>query len=120
MSVRCRFTVIMDSLPSINLFQTVKSCYNTMGIYSPHTNQILPLNWKLLFSSLQLMQSVAEMLAYAHFKSDSYEEFGTTCFGCVSVIYSLSELLTTRWQILEILKLIDLCENFIEKSKYKI
>lgn len=107
----------MDSLPTMKLFQMVKVFYNTLGIYSPQTNQILTLNWKKLFFLWQLIQWFIEMTAYLVFKPKNTVEFGYLCFGCVSAIYSLSELLITIWRMPEILKCIELCEKFFEKSK---
>lgn len=116
----CRSLLTMVSHRTIQLFQTVKGFYNTMGIYSPQTDQILPFNWKLLFFLWNMIQAFIGMIAYILFESSSSAELGLLCFGLICFIYSFSELLISLWRIPEILKFIELCEQFVEKRKLGI
>ena len=101
----------MDS--SLKLFQLVQKFYQTMGIYPS-----LTLNWKNLIFLLAMILQLIGLFAFFLFESTIISERGMVFFGITTNFYSLSDYSITLWRIPEILKLIELCEKFIEKSMY--
>ena len=88
-----------------------------MGIYSEQSNQTFSFNLKILFFSLSVFLIFTSDFAYFLFQAELIQEYGISFYSCLSELYTLSDLVLTIWQMSTILKLIEMCEKFIEKSR---
>lgn len=96
----------------LKLFLMVQKFYQTMGLNSPNL-----WNWRNLFFSSSVLLHFFGAIGFFLFKSTSVSEYGLCFFGCISDLYSMSDFGLTQWRKREILKLIKMCEKFIEISK---
>lgn len=103
--------VIMDG--SVQLFQLVQKFYQTMGISSSQT-----INWRNSSFLLAMFLQSISLFAFLLFEAKSILERGLLVFIIITDIYSISDFSITLWRRPEILKLIKLCEKFIEKSMF--
>lgn len=103
---------------SIKLFETVRKCYHMMGIYSIQSNQIQSFNLKTFIFSLSNTCFFLSSAGYVLFRANTLQEYGISIF-IVTTIFILSvNSLIIVWRLKHILKFIDMCDSFIEKSKF--
>lgn len=102
------------------LFQSLKKLYQTIGVYSPLSNQIYSINSNFLFFSLSIASNFCSMFAYFLFKAKSVEDYGNSFYGSTAALSSLADVVINFRQIPTALQMFKNCEQFIEKSKKKI
>lgn len=104
---------------SVKLFQTIQKCYHTMGIHSPQPSQS---NQKLQFIKMSLFISYITIFFMFHvsfivFEATSLVQFESSLCDSSTELGILIIYLLTNWRIAHILRFIEMCERFIEKSK---
>lgn len=103
---------------SIKLFQSLRTTYQTMGIHSPHPNQMFTLNSKKLYFLLSLIVLFISRLGYFLFEAKFVEDNGFKSFyNTVLLVLTLSIYLMHAWKMSAILQVIQMYDEFIEKSK---
>lgn len=102
---------------SVKLFETVRKCYDTMGIYSFKANQIESFNSKTFIFSLSNTLFFVSSLAYVLFRANTTQGLGISVFNATSIVAVSTATLIIIWRLPHILKLIGMCDSFIEKSK---
>lgn len=100
---------------SVKLFRLVQKYYQTMGIYPSQT-----INWRNVIFLFAIFAQFMAISGFFLLQATSIPEYGSSFMGISSSLYSIVTFLLTLWRIPEILKLIQLCENFIEKSTYEL
>lgn len=115
-SVAVDMSVIM--VAPIKLFHSVQISYRSMGIYSPHPNQIFTLNSKKFFFLSSLLISFISRIGYFVFETKFVEYNGFKSFyQTISTLIALSDFSLSIWQMPAILQIIKMFDEFIEKSK---
>lgn len=104
---------------TIELFSFIQKVYQDIGIFPPKSNQspkshINLKNWFILFCLVQFFISTAAFL----FHANSMIEYGMVFFACTTTVLSITVYLIIVWQMKNILKYIENCERFVEKSEY--
>lgn len=102
----------------MKLFQSVQRFWQIMGINSPHPNQIHLFNAKSLFFILSLIMVCISTVAFLVLRAEAMLEYGICVYGSLSDLTLLADILITIWQIPNIFQMIEMCEQFIELSKY--
>lgn len=103
---------------AMELFQSVRRYWHTMGIYSVELSQSSITNWKALFFAVSIMLLLISSTSFFLLKSTSVYEYGYSLYASSSEFNILIDFSITVWQMPNTLKFIANCENFIEKSKY--
>lgn len=102
---------------SLKLFQSVQEFYQTMGIYSAQSNQLLSFNVKKVFFLFSITTTTISIGLFFLFKASTIQEYGSSLGGASADLYSLLDFVISVCQMPNILKLFELFEIFIEKSK---
>lgn len=106
---------------SIKFFQFVQKFYQITGIYSSQSNQ--QKRWTHSIRTIFLIcfgQYMFTLAAFLVLKAKSMFEYGFTFYVLITIINGTVIYLTFIWQLKNILKFIENCEAFIEKSKYEL
>lgn len=103
----------------MELFHSNREFWQTMGIKPPHPNQIHPFNARNLFFILSLIMVCISTLAFLVFRAEVMLEYGICVYGSLSDLTLLADILISIWQIPNIFKMIEMCEQFIEMSEYR-
>lgn len=102
---------------SIKLFQYLQSYYyQAMGIHLPQSNQKCSANWRNLFAVFSIAILFLEAFAFLLFKAKTTFEYGTNFYTSISEYCCLLYFFIQYRQMPNISKLIESCEEFIEKS----
>lgn len=115
MSISLLLAAIMAG--ALKLFQSVQQFYQTMGMYSSQSSQLLSPNVRKAFFLISITAITVSIGWFAVFEASTIQEYGMSFYGVFSDLYALLDLIITTWQMTNILKLIELFEIFIEKSK---
>lgn len=108
----------MKRVENIKLFQLVTSWYQTMSVYSPQSNhQVHSINRNFLFFTLSIALNFSSTFAYFLLKANTIEDYGITFYTSMAGLCALADVLIIFWQTPTILRLIENCEQFIEKSE---
>lgn len=103
----------------IQLFQSLRQYYQTMGIYLPkNTNQGCSVNRKSSFFLFFYIQLIISSMLFFSYKAESVLEFGASFYAVISELFCTWYFLIKMFQMPKILKLIEAFEKFIEKSKW--
>lgn len=102
----------------MELFQSVRQFWQTMGIKPPHPNQIHPFNARNLIFILSLTTMCASSMAFLLFQANISIEYGMCSFTSLSGVCMLLDVLITIWRMPIIIEMIDVCEEFIKMSEY--
>lgn len=106
---------------SIKLFQSVQNSYQTMGIDSPHSNQIYSLNCRKVFILSTLAMTFISRFGYFVLKAKFAEENGFESFyETFLILIVLGVFLQEFLQMPEIFQLINTYDDFINSSKSAI
>lgn len=104
---------------SIKLFRSLQNSFRTMGISPP--NQIFAWNSKKLFFLFGLIMAFISRFLYFVFEAKFVEENGFESFyETFLLLIALSVLFQEVWQLPEMLQLINMYDDFIERSKSTI
>lgn len=103
----------------MELFQSVKKLYQTMGVYSPQSDRIYSINSNLLFFTVSMASYISSIFAYFLFRAKTIGDYGTSFNISMAGLSALSQVFVTFWQMPTVLRLIENCEQFIETSKKK-
>lgn len=102
----------------MKLFQSVKNFYQTMGVYTPQSDhQVHSINSHFLFFSLSMTSNFISIFAYFLFKAISIEDYGSSFNKSMAGLSASANFFIIFWQMPTVLRLIENCEQFIEKSK---
>lgn len=102
----------------IKLFQHLQRYYfQAMGIFLSQSNQKCSPNWRNLSTAFFIAQLFLAAFAYLLFKANSTFEYGTNFYVSISESCCLSYFFIQYRQMPKISKLIESCEEFIEKSE---
>lgn len=106
----------------MELFPSVRKCYQTLGVYprGQSNRNLLQLNWRNYFILMCHLKLVAISLAYTIAKAKVIGEFADSILLGLNVLSALSYALSSIYKISQTLELIREFENFIEKSKLKL
>lgn len=101
----------------IRLFQSVQTYLQTVGIDRLQPNQ----HWlKFNFRNLSFLIGYAHLACttflFIVYRAETIIEYGTSFYACETEIAILMDFLCLMRQVENIHKLIEHCENFIEKS----
>lgn len=108
----------LQSLPTMNFFQSVRKFYETLGICSLHLNQTYFFNVKIFFFYFVIAFVWISEIAFCLFEAASVADYGKSFYAFVTQFSLFWGFLTTIWLISNILKLIGRYEMFIAKSKW--
>lgn len=112
---------IVAMASSIQLFRFVQKCHQIVGIYPSHPNQrrcsINPRNTIFLIASIQYAITT---IAFFAFEANSMFDYGFGFFLLICILNITVNYLTFIWQLENMLDFIEMCEEFIEKSKYHL
>lgn len=103
----------------MNLFQSVKKLYQTVGVYTTQSDQIYAINLNFVFFSLSIALSFISMFAYFLIKAESIEDYGSSFYTSTAGLNALVNVFIMFWQMPTALQLIQNSEQFIAKSKKK-
>lgn len=102
---------------SVKLYQTILKCYDTTGVYSIQSNQSRPFNLRsFIFLLANVLYFVSE-LTYILFRANTMLEYGFSVFLGLTTANASAQFMLTISRMPNILKLIEMCESFIESSK---
>lgn len=104
----------------IKLFKFTQKLYRNIGILPPKSNPRIssPINLKNFLFLLCLTQFFTSTVAYLWFDVHSMTQYGVTFYSCTSIAFAITLYVILLWQMENILKYIQNCERFIEKSEY--
>lgn len=134
-------------MAAIKVFQSVQTSFKTLGLYSPHSDQIRSFNWRILFFSTFPPLLFASVFCYLLFEAKTIQvlfsllwnksllidfviaaliswkypqnqEYGQCFYVTVSLVLGILSSFETVRQISQILKLFQHFDDFIEKSWY--
>lgn len=101
---------------SIKLFQFIQSLFQTMGIYSPQPDQHrFTFNSRNIFFLLGIASFSIGHCGY-FLTETTFESF----YRSTTQVNALIDVILNIWRMPIILHLIDICEKFINRSKYQI
>lgn len=101
----------------IKLFQSLRKYFETLGTLSPETEDNHPFNWRNTFVLFGYFQLFASVLAFTMFEATQVVEFGLNYYGYMTEVLCAFAITTQIYRMVDILELIENCEEFIEKSK---
>lgn len=103
----------------IKLFESTQKNFQAIGIYptSQFNHNHSRINSKIWAFLLCLTQFFISTVAYLMFEANSMFDYGMAFFTCTATVFAFISYLILFWQIENILKYIESCERFIEKSK---
>lgn len=101
---------------SIQLFQSVRKCYRTLGIHPDPQSYLF--NYRNLFAILCYSLSGISTLSFLLCKANTVPEYGFCIYAFTSQLCILYTLFIQMWQMPNILKLIASFEEFIGSSEY--
>lgn len=105
----------------IKLFQSVQNSYQSVGIYLHHSNQFFTFHPKKYIIVLGLITSFTSRLGYFVFEAKFVEENGfKSLYQCFSVLIASVDFLLSISFMPVNLELIEMFNEFIEKSKSTI
>lgn len=117
-SVSLPQTISMAGANRIKLFKFIQKANREIGIHPSHSNQISRrINSKVWFIILCHADFFISSAANLVFEANSMIEYGIACYTCSTAVFSVATYLISFWQMENILKFIENCERFIEKSK---
>lgn len=103
----------------MKLFQYIRDCYQTVGVYPMQSNRNSVFNSKNVFVLMCALEMFTSSLAYFLFEAKSIGEFADSFFmvlsSCVCAVYFSISI----FKIAHILELIGGFEQFIEKSMFE-
>lgn len=102
---------------SVKLFYTIRKCYVTTGLYSIQSNQIPPFNSKIFIFLLFNTLYFASACAYVLFCANTIQEYGVSTFIFLTNLTVLILFVLTILRMPQILKLMEMCETFIEQRR---
>lgn len=108
----------MTSGNSIKLFQFNQKICQTIGIFVPQLNpNHYALNSMNLIMFIILAQFAVTLIAFVVYDAKAMGEYGAIFFSTTCVIKAMFDYFITIWKVKDILKMIENCEGFIEKSE---
>lgn len=113
------FSSIAVMAGSVRLFQTVKKCYQMLGINSSQSNQTFAHRSRKFLFVLLIKLTILSQFGCFLLETESIQEYGYTFFDVSTGLCILSIFAITVSRISHISKCIEMCEQFIEKSKWR-
>lgn len=102
---------------TIKLFRFVQNSYHSMGIHlMQQTNRVF--SRKFLFS-LTIVLATISYFGYFLLESSNIGEYGQNFYRSMSICSALIDYFITVSKMSIISQFIEMCEEFIEKSKWK-
>lgn len=134
---------LITAMARMKIFRLVQTFYETLGIYSPQSNQVYSSKLRVLYFSTITILHIASMLGFLLFQAKTIQvcffnffrvfryrisssviisqkklqDFGICCYALVSMAKCLLDSVITMRRIPQILKFIELFDVFIENSK---
>lgn len=102
---------------AMDLFQSIRKFWQTMGIKPSDPNQVHPFNARNLFFISSLIMICISTTAFLIFRAETLLEYGSCLYWSLSEHVMLVNILIDIWRIPIIFKMIEACERFIEMSK---
>lgn len=103
----------------IQLFQSLRQLYQTMGIYSPKApNQRVSFNLRILFFLFVYTQLFISSILFILFEAESTLEFGASFYAVLAELFCIWYFLIKMWQMPRISQLFAGFEVLIDKSKW--
>lgn len=101
----------------MKLFQFVKNCYETVGIYEAPQSNRRKIILRKYFFVLSMTLMFTSNIGYFFCNANTISEYGNSFFIANAELLTLIVYLIGAWQIPNIIKLITSYEKFIEQSK---
>lgn len=101
----------------LKMFQSLRKYFQILGTYSPGPDESRLFNLKNIFTLFCYIQLFISAVAFTLFKAKTVIEFGLNYYGYMTELLCVFVISTQIYQMNNILKLIEDCEDFIEKSK---
>lgn len=101
----------------VQLFQSLRKYFEILGTFSPESDNSGRFNSRNIFTLLLYIQMFAAVLACTLFKATTVIEYGLNYYGYVTEVLHVFVISTQIFRMINIIKLIENCEKFIEKSE---
>lgn len=101
----------------IKLFQSLQKYFQILGTFSPESNEIHLFKPRNIFVHICYAQMFISVLGFTLLKETTVVEFCLNYYACTAELMCMFIIASQTCRMGDISKLIENCEEFIEKSK---